>query len=68
MDEIEKLAAEIETANPVRKMMLAQQLLPLIVAELKRVSEDVPSNKKVVDNIYSLHVRVACLESVHAAR
>ena len=35
MDEIEKLAAEIETANPVRKMLLAQQLLPLIVGQLR---------------------------------
>ena len=38
MDEIEKLAAEIETANPVRKMMLAQQLLPLIVNLIKELN------------------------------
>ena len=62
MDEIEKLAAEIETANPVRKMMLAQQLLPLIVAKLSFLSV------KVVDEVYGLHMRVRRLEEKDAAR
>lgn len=35
MDEIEKMAAEIKTANPVRKMMLAQELLPMIVQKMR---------------------------------
>lgn len=39
MDEIEKLATEIKTANPVRKMMLAQELLPMIVEKLREHEE-----------------------------
>lgn len=46
MEKIKTLMGEIEHANPIRKMSLAQELLPLIVAELEALHARIPAEVK----------------------